>query len=202
MEATLQAGDAALDALPVTRSSYRDHGYGGFFYALVRCLKPRRCIELGVLQGFSLFAAARALRDNGEGRIEGYDLFEDYPYTHEPYAAVVERTRSAGLRDWAGVHRAEAGSVSDAVGPVDYLHVDLSNDGDWFRRVFERWSPKVAQVMVLEGGGDARDEVDWMVRYQRPPIVAAINDLRRNFTDWKIAVLEPYPSLTVAVRVP
>lgn len=204
MQSCLQAGDAAAaqDAQSAIRSSYRDHGYGAFFYALVRCLRPLRCLELGVLQGFSLIAAARALRDNGAGRIDGFDLFEDYPYTHEPYAAVVERIRSAGLQDWAGVRRAEADSVVDSVGTVDYLHVDLSNDGDRFRQVFDRWSDKVKQVIVLEGGSDARDEVDWMVRYRRPPIAGAVDELRRSRAGWTIAVLEPYPSLTVAVRVP
>lgn len=206
MEACLVADDAARavaaqDTPPVIRSSYRDHGYGGFFYALVRCLRPRRCVELGVLQGYSLLAAARALRDNREGRIDGYDLFEDYPYTNEPKAAVVERIRSAGLTDCAQVHRAEAGAVSAAAGPIDYLHVDLSNDGDRFRQVFEQWSAKVTQVIVLEGGSDSRDEVDWMVRYRRPPIAAALVELRRSRSDWAIAVLEPYPSLTVALRV-
>ncbi len=205
METWLQAGDDAKDVShvsPATRSSYRDHGYGGFFHAMVRCLRPRRCVELGVLQGYSLLAVARALRDNGAGRIDGFDLFEDYPYTNEPYAAVVERIQSAGLQDWAGVHRAEANGVSAAVGAVDYLHVDLSNDGDRFRQVFEHWPEKVSQAIVLEGGSDSRDEVDWMVRYRRPPIAAAINDLRRSHPGWTITVLEPYPSLTVALRVP
>lgn len=201
MAPCLRTDDAAQEASPAIRSSYRDHGYGGFFYALVRCLRPRRCVELGVLQGYSLIAAARALRDNLEGRIDGFDLFEDYPYTNEPQAAVVERIRSAGLQDWAQVHRAEAGGVPAAVGTVDYLHIDLSNDGARYRQVFEHWSPKVAQVIVLEGGSDSRDEVDWMVRHRRPPIAAAVRDLRRRYADWKIAVLEPYPSLTIALRV-
>lgn len=202
MQAWLPAGAAAQAEPPPIRSSYRDHEYGAFFYALVRCLKPRRCVELGVLQGYSLIAAARALRDNREGRIDGFDLFEDYPYTSEPCARTVERIRSAGLRDWAEVHRTEADSVSADLDKVDYLHVDLSNDGDRFRQVFAIWSAKVEQVIVLEGGGKLRDEVDWMIRHQRPPIAPAIDELRRNHPGWRISVLEPYPSLTVAVRVP
>jgi len=204
MEAWLHGAhdDGALQAPASIPSSYRDHGYGAFFYALVRCLKPRRCIELGVLRGFSLLAVARALHDNGAGRIDGYDLFEDYPYTREPYAAVVERIRLAGLQDRAGVHRSEAGAVAETVENIDYLHVDLSNDGDRFRQVFEHWSAKVAQVIVLEGGSAARDEVAWMLRHARPPIAAALAELRRGRGGWTFAVLEPYPSLTVAIRRP
>jgi len=207
MEPFIQAGDAAgataIDGtLRGTGSSYRDHGYGAFFYALARCLRPRCCVELGVLQGFSLLAVACALRDNRAGRIDGFDLFEDYPYTSEPYANVVERIRSAGLQDWSAAHRAEAGEVADVFDTVDYLHVDLSNDGDRYREIFERWSAKVTQVIVLEGGSKARDEVGWMLRYRRPPIAAAVSELRRRYTDWGITVLDPYPSMTVAVRAP
>lgn len=192
--------EAAAAADAGIQSSYRDHGYGAFFYALVRCLQPRRCIELGVLHGFSLIAAARALRANGAGYIDGFDLFEDYPYAHAPHSAVVERIRAAGLQDWARVHRADADHVSRGTGGVDYLHVDLSNDGDRFRRTFERWQGVVAQAIVLEGGSEARDKVDWMIRYRRPPIAIAVTELQRDYPDWTIAVLEPYPSLTVAVR--
>ena len=200
METWLE-GEAAQEVSPAIRSSYRDHGYGAFFYALVRCLRPRRCVELGVLQGYSLMAVARALRDNRQGRIDGFDLFEGYPYTNEPQAAVVERIRAAGLQDWAQAHRAEADGVAATVGTVDYLHVDLSNDGERFRQVFEHWSRKVARVIVLEGGGAARDQVDWMMRYRRPPIAAVLGELRRSRPEWTIAVLEHYPSLTVALRV-
>ena len=87
-----------------------------------------------------------------------------------------------------------------ANGPVDYLHVDISNDGDVFRRTFATWGPRVRRVILLEGGSSQRDRVEWMVRYGKPPIVPAIDDIRRAHPEWSIAVLEPYPSLTVAVR--
>ena len=41
---------------------------------------------VGVLQGFSLLTLASAVRDNGKGWIEGFDLFEAYPYHHEQSA--------------------------------------------------------------------------------------------------------------------
>jgi predicted O-methyltransferase YrrM len=67
------------------QSSYKDHGYGVFLYALARALRPSSCVELGVYQGLSLLSVASALRDNGHGTIVGFDLFEDYPYRHESH---------------------------------------------------------------------------------------------------------------------
>jgi len=190
-------GEESIERL---QSSYKDHGYGRFLYALVRFLKPARCVEFGVLQGFSLLTVAAALRDNGSGHIDGFDLFEDYPYTHEPYARAAARIERSGLRDWAQIHRAGAVHVSGHFARLDYLHVDLSNDGDIYRRTFEEWAGKVGRAIVLEGGSAERDRVDWMIRYRKSSIAPVIEELRRRHADWTIVVLEPYPSLTVAIR--
>jgi hypothetical protein len=181
-------------------SSYKDHGYGDFFYALTRVLQPRRCVELGVLQGFSLLNVAAGLRDNGGGRIEGFDLFEEYPYRHETYANVVARIDAAQLGPYASVHQRDARNVNEQVDAVDYLHVDLSNDGETFRWVFDRWAHKVRQAIVLEGGSAARDQVGWMLTYARAPIAPAVAGIRAERPEWLITVLEPFPSMTVAIR--
>jgi hypothetical protein len=40
-----------------------------------------------------------------------------------------------------------------------------------------------------------------MVKFGKPPIVPAIDEIRRDYPDWIIAVLAPYPSLTLALRI-
>jgi len=180
-------------------SSYKDHGYEHFFYALVRVLRPVLCVELGVLQGFSLLAVAAALRDNGNGMIHGFDLFEDYPYRHEKYANVLERIEASGLYTWAAIHRADAFQVHERFDTVDYLHVDLSNDGNTYRTIFEQWAGKVKKVILLEGGSADRDRVEWMTKYKKPPIAEAIHEVRDAYPSWDIIVLDPFPSLTVAL---
>ena len=181
-------------------SSYKDHGYGYLFYALTRVLKPVTCVELGVLQGFSLLTVAAALRDNGGGRIHGFDLFEAYPYRHEPYAQVAEQLNASGLSRWATVEPSDAFEVPARFDDVDYLHVDISNHGDTYRTVFAQWACKVRQIILLEGGSVARDRIAWMMQYRKPPIVQALEEIRVRYPDWEIAVFDPYPSLTVAIR--
>lgn len=188
------------ERIEAVHSSYKDHGYGHFFYALARAIRPRRCVELGVLQGFSLLPVAAALRDNCAGSIRGTDLFEDYPYRHARHADVENHIRACGLANWSGVTRADALFAHDRHEDIDYLHVDLSNDGDTFRLVFRNWAGKVRRAILIEGGSADRDQVEWMVKYGRSPIVPAIDELRRAYPDWTIVVLAPYPSLTVAVR--
>jgi hypothetical protein len=183
-----------------TWSSYKDHGYGHLFYSLVRTLKPRRCVELGVLQGFSLLTTASALRDNASGKIEGYDLFEDYPYHNAKEADVQAKIDAAGLTAWASIKRADAFSVHEAYESADMLHVDVSNNGDVFSKTFSDWSTKISSAILFEGGGKDRDQVEWMSKYNKPPILPAIETLRSSYPEWEITVFEPYPSLTIAIR--
>jgi predicted O-methyltransferase YrrM len=191
-------GQADIETL---QSSYKDHGFGFLFYALVRLLKPELCCEIGVLHGFSLLTVAAGLRDNGNGAIHGYDLFDEYPYHHDSYENVSRRIKKFGLSRWASVHFSDAFQVAQLFNTeVDYLHIDISNDGDTYCKVFEQWNDKVRKVILLEGGAAERDRVEWMVKYKKGPISDAIDKLTNKYSDWNIFVLELYPSLTVAIR--
>jgi hypothetical protein len=64
-------------------SSYKESGYQYLFYALVKLLSPEKICEIGVLQGFSLLSMASALKENNQGEILGYDLFDDYEFKNE-----------------------------------------------------------------------------------------------------------------------
>jgi len=191
-------GRAAIERLA---SAYQDHCYGQLFYALARALRPSSCVELGVYRGFSLLATAAALRDNGGGSIEGFDLFDEYPYRHETFANASRNLRDCGLAAHARIHKADALEVHKRFAAVDWLHVDLSNDGDTYRRIFAEWAPKVRRVMLLEGGSPERDRVQWMTQFGKAPIVPALAEIERGHPQWKLAVLAPFPSVTVALRV-
>lgn len=190
-------GQSRIAAL---QSSYSDHGYGVFLYALARTLRPSSCVELGVFQGSSLLSVASALRDNGHGTVVGFDLFEDYPYRHESQEKACDNIRCCGLPEWAQLRRADAFAAHEAFASVDWLHVDLSNNGDTVRRLFSQWESKVSQVMLFEGGAAERDRVDWMLSHAKPPIAPAIEALRKEHPEWRFMVLAPYPSMTLAVR--
>ena len=181
-------------------SSYRDHGYGYLFYALAWVLRPKRCVEIGVFHGFGLLTVDAALRDNDFGTVIGFDLFESYAYSHGHHAEVQDSIAALGLGRWAMAVQAEAESISQRFDEVDYLHVDISNDGQIFGWMFDEWAPKVAQIMIFEGGAAERDRVPWMIDYNRVPIGEALDERRRRQTDWQIVVPRPCPSVTLAIR--
>ncbi len=138
------------------------------------------------------------MRDNGAGKITGYDLFDAYPYRHAERDQVTRQVARSGLQDWVAIEASDIDDVHERWESVDFLHVDVSNNGDTYRRVFDHWSRRVRQVIVLEGGSTERDNVAWMLRYQKPAIAPALADLERAHPGWSFTVLAPFPSLTVA----
>ena len=104
----------------------------------------------------------------------------------------------SGLERWVTIEARDLEDVPQRWAAVDYLHVDVSNNGGTFRAVFDQWSHKVRQIILLEGGSAERDNVAWMHQYQKPAIGPALADLRRTHPDWSFTTLEPFPSLTIA----
>ena len=189
------AGQRELQQLT---SSYRAHGYGSIFYALARVLRPLVAVEIGIFQGFSLLSVAAALRDNARGHITGFDLFDAYPYRHADRRQVSRQLAELQVQPWVTLEAGDAHHIHDRWDAVDYLHVDVSNTGDTYRRVFTDWSGKVRQVIVFEGGSAERDVVDWMQRFDKPAIAPAVHELRHAYPQWSFTVLGPFPSLTIA----
>lgn len=192
------AGFAGQRQIQTLQSSYSARGYGALLYALARVLRPLTAIEIGILHGFSLLSVAAALRDNAAGHITGCDLFEAYPYRHADRNQVSRQVTALGLQSWVTLDAGDAHEIHERWDAVDYLHVDVSNTGDTYRRIFGNWSTKVRQVIVLEGGSAERDDVAWMREYRKPPIVPALHELRLAYPEWSFTVLRPFPSMTIA----
>ena len=192
------AGFAGQREIQTLQSSYAARGYGSVFYALARVLRPLTAVEIGVLQGFSLLSVAAALRDNAGGHITACDLFEAYPYRHADRNQVSRQMTALGLQSWVTLDVGDVHEIHERWDAVDYLHVDVSNTGDTYRRIFGNWSTKVRQVIVLEGGSAERDSVAWMRQFGKPPIVPAVHELQRAYPQWTFTVLRPFPSMTIA----
>jgi hypothetical protein len=181
-------------------SSYKESGYQYLFYALVKLLIPEKICEIGVLQGFSLLSMAPALKGNNQGEILGYDLFDDYEFKNERMNNVQSRIDKAGLNEFATIKKQDAFSVSSEVDRTDILHVDISNNGNTVEQLFLQWKDKVNILMIFEGGGSDRDEIDWMVKFQKTAISPVLSQLSNKFQNWQFVTLEAYPSITFCLN--
>ena len=193
-------GELPEGLLGDVNSSYKEAGYQYLFYALVKLLSPNKICEIGVLQGFSLLSMASALKKNNKGEIFGNDLFDDYEFKNERMINVQSRINEAELNEFAKIKKQDAFSVSSEVEKTDILHVDISNNGNTVEQFFLQWKDKVNKLMIFEGGGHARDEIDWMVKFQKTAISPVLRQLSNQFQNWQFVTLEAYPSITIIFK--
>ena len=166
-------------------SSYEENNYGELFYALVRIYQPKKVVEIGTLAGYSAYHMARALKANGHGTLDCYDLWENCLYNFGidfTFKSVAEDN----LRDYQDIIRLE---LRDAVGidkkykTVDILHLDIDNDGVILDKIIPAWIDKVKFLIIIEGGSTARDDLDKDINYKKMPVSEWLGGLDNNQAD-------------------
>ena len=100
---------------PPWYSSYEKNNYGDFFYSLMRVHRPRQVVELGTKAGYSAYHMARGLKENGNGTLDCYDLWETYEFNSVPKSVAEKNLKKfknilrLKLRDAIGVDKIEKG---------------------------------------------------------------------------------------------
>jgi hypothetical protein len=77
---------------------------------------------------------------------------------------------------------------------IDILHIDIANNGDTFEFAIKNYLPIVKGMMIMEGGSEERDNVEWMIKYNKPKIQPI---LKKYESYAKILVLQDFPSITL-----
>ena len=176
---------------PSVESSYNENNIGQTLYDLVLELKPKKIIEFGTLNGYSAISMAMALHEIGEGgKIICYDLWDSYPYKH----STIEKTKSLineySLLDFIELKQM---NINDwVVEDFDLLHLDISNDGKTVIDVFNCIKSKIenGSTMIFEGGTEERDNIEWMLKYDKTPI----NSIKKEIN--YIVLNENFPSIS------
>lgn len=172
------------------KSSYREYHYNKVFQSICFSINPSKIVEFGILEGYSLDCFVNYSQDCD---IEANDLFDDFPYNAADYNFVTEKYSentnvSIYKRDfYKSVDLYEDDSI-------DILHIDIANNGETFEFAIQNYLPKVRGVMIMEGGSDERDNIEWMVKYNKPKIGPV---LKNYSNDVRITVLEDFPSITL-----
>ena len=78
---------------------------------------------------------------------------------------------------------------------IDILHIDIANNGDVYEYAIENYLRKVKSggVILLEGGSESRDQVEWMSKYNKRPI----RDYLKNLPEHSFRVVGKFPSITI-----
>lgn len=191
------------------RSSYLQNNYGPIFRNTVVSFKPHSCVELGVLDGYSAFWTALGLERNHifhshRGHLCCYDLWEDYPHNHGNEEKVKDILNSKGLLKYVSLKKADAFKVHEDYEKksICQLHADLSNTGDIFNFMIDKWHPilRMSGLILFEGGSEERDNIEWMKKYNKSSIKKAIetNVIVNRF--YQYGTYYNFPSLTVLIK--
>ncbi len=177
-------------------SSYQKNNYGELFYALIRVYQPQKVVELGTKAGYSAYHIAKALKENKKGKLDCYDLWENYQYNSVPLSETKKNLNK--FLKYINFYLGDAIGIENNYQPgeVDILHVDLSNDGILLEQIIPNWIEKINQLIIIEGGSKERDKIDWMIKYKKMPIQKWLKDFAKRF-DIEYMVLEPFPSITL-----
>lgn len=187
------------------RSSYKENDYGNVFRALMLAHKPKMVVECGVLDGYSTFHIAHALRFNDTRGIHSefyaYDLWEEYEYKHGDLEEVETMLKTQNLDGYVNLTEGDAFEVSEVFddGYVDFLHMDISNNGDKLIETLKVWGSKISKdgIIAFEGGSDERDNVEWMVKFGFPSIKEELINNPFVYQNWYVQIFKLFPSMTL-----
>ena len=186
------------------RSSYIENDYGQVFYNVVRRFGAPVAVELGVLDGYSTYHIARALKDYGNGHLNAYDLWEDYEFKHGAMTEVKQMLEEKGVSEYVSLFKEDAYKVSENYSDrtVHLLHVDISNTGDTIATIMEQWDRKIVHggIIFFEGGSAERDNIEWMIKYNKPPIKKALETNPIILEKYIYATYLKFPSLTMLLK--
>lgn len=179
---------------PEVYSSYAENNLGKTLYDAVLEYKPKKIIDFGVLEGYSTISMAQALRDlsNG-GKVIAYDLFEDYPYRHSAMSKTKENINKYNLSEFVTLKRKNFYDWIKNPEDFDLMHLDISNDGEIIKLAYNNLKKYLdkGSVLIFEGGTKDRDQVEWMIKYNKTPIYPLKKEIGYKILD------ERFPGLAI-----
>lgn len=179
------------------KSSYRLNNFDLVFRSVCFSLDPKLVVEVGILNGFSLECIADSVSSNCE--ILAYDLFDNQPEgSHPSYPKYIDVKNKFKKYDNIKIEKSDFLNVPFFLKnkSVDICHIDVHNDGEVYEYSIKKYLPKLRSggILILEGGSEDRDNVEWMRSLNRRPINSYLKSLENNYN---IILLDKWPSMTI-----
>jgi len=175
------------------RSSYKNANltYENVFQTICFLVKPKRIVEYGILDGFSLNSLVKY--SSPDCQIIAYDIFDDFVGNHANKEYITDLFRSfPNVCVAKGDFYKHYTQLEDNT--IDIIHIDIANTGDTYEFAVDNYLSKLTPngVLILEGGSTERDQVWWMTKFNKRTVSDFLTQTKATFT-----VLLPFPSLTI-----
>ena len=172
-------------------SSYKNNlNYGDLLESITFIQKPKSILEIGILDGFSL----KCFADNSDNtKINAYDIFDEFNGNHANKEQLIEK-----FKEYNNIN-IEYGNFYElykSEDKYDIIHIDIANNGDVYEFSINHYLPKLNDkgLLILEGGSEKRDNVEWMIKYDKPKIQPV---LKKYDDKINIKTIGEIPSLTL-----
>jgi len=169
-------------------SSYNNKvTFGDILNSIVFTLNPKKIVEIGILEGYSLKSFVESSKK--DTIIDVYDIFEEFNGNH------AQKDNLASLfkdYDNVSINYGDFYEVHKTINNVDIIHIDIANNGDVYEYAIKNYLPKLSEngILIMEGGSEQRDNVEWMIKYNKPKIQPIIKK-------YGFKVIGTFPSITI-----
>jgi len=149
---------------PKVKSSYnKGYDLGRVIYDYTMKVKPNIVAEIGTYRGYSAICIAQALRDlGGERKLYCYDLWQKSPHAHCHVNEFKANIKIHGVEIFVSSSLKSFDEVIENLSGIDMLHIDISNNGDIIKKVYDL---RVCNNVIFEGGSKERDNIPWMKKF-------------------------------------
>ncbi len=158
---------------------------------------PQVIVEIGILEGFSLDKFVK--NTPSSTKINAYDIFTRFNGNHANELNIRKKfmdysnvTINDG--DFYEVYKLYEDSS------IDLIHIDIANNGDVYKFVFDNYMKKLSDngILLLEGGSKERDNIEWMNKYNKPKISPIIEEYKKK--SFEIQTIGVLPSITICKK--
>ena len=178
-------------------SSYNNNiNFGDLLSTITFINQPKTIVEIGILEGYSLTKFIE--NSSPHTKIHAYDIFDDFNGNHADKEKIVQKfSRHSNVN----INYGDFYEVSELYSnnSIDILHIDIANNGDTYEYMFQKYINKLKNdgIIIMEGGSNDRDNIEWMIKYNKPKIQPVLNKYKKIYDIHTIGVI---PSITIITK--
>ena len=175
-------------------SSYNNKvDFGDIISTITFMNNPQKIVECGILEGYSLSKFINSSSSNTS--IDAYDIFDKFNGNHAIKDKIMKQ-----FSPYKNVNIDE-GDFYEVLKKypdysIDILHIDIANNGAVYEYMFQNYSKKIKKngIILMEGGSEKRDNIEWMIKYNKPKIQPILKKWSKIYN---IKTIGDIPSITL-----
>ena len=172
------------------RTSYitKDLNYGDLLESISFTKKPNNILEIGILDGYSITSFLNGYKAT---KIDAYDLSDDFNGNHSNKDYIIDKFKN----DNVSINYGDFYNLKISK-KYDLIHIDIANNGEVYEFAIKNYLPKLNKngILILEGGSEERDNISWLIKYNKPKIR---NVIEKYSSVYKIKTYGNIPSVTI-----